>query len=193
MFMEFSTVVHGRRTVRRFKQIQVQESELREMLNAARLASSGGNLQPLRYIVVQQPELVSGIFENTAWGGLVKPRRNPEPGSTAPLTFIAVASSRDGSNILHADAGAAIQSMTLAAYALGLGCCWIGAFRRENVDIILNLPEDLTVIYLLAVGYPDEVPVQEDIAAGMAIQYYLDDHDVLHVPKLTVDAITEWR
>jgi nitroreductase len=191
--MKFSAVVQGRRTVRRFKQVQVKKSELREMLNAARLSSSGGNMQPLRYIVIQAPELVSRIFENTAWGGLVKPCRNPEPGKTAPLTFIAVVSSRGGSNILHADAGAAIQSMTLSAYSSGIGCCWLGAFRRENVDMILALPEDLTVIYLLAVGYPDESPVQDDISAGMSSQYYLDDNDVLHVPKFTVDAITEWR
>ncbi|MFA6104225.1 MAG: nitroreductase family protein [Victivallaceae bacterium] len=191
--MEFSAVVQGRRTVRRFKQVQLKESELREMLDAARLSSCGGNIQPLRYIVIRTPELVSGIFENTAWGGLVKPRRNPEPGRTAPLTFIAVVSPRSGNSTLHADAGAAIQSMTLTAYSLGIGCCWIGAFRRENVDMILALPEDLTVIYLLAVGYPDESPVQEDIAAGMSANYYLDDNDVLHVPKFTVDAITQWR
>ncbi len=191
--MEFSAVVQGRRTVRRFKQIQVNESELRAMLNAARLSSSGGNLQPLRYIVIQKPELVSSIFANTAWGGLVKPRRNPEPGKTAPLTFIAVISPRNNNNTLHADAGAAIQSMTLTAYSLGLGCCWIGAFKRENVDVILELPEDLTVIYLLAAGYPDESPVQEDITAGMSANYYLDDNDVLHMPKFTVDTITQWR
>ncbi len=191
--MEFSAAVQGRRTVRRFKQIQVKQSEIREMLNAARLSSSGGNIQPLRYIVIQTPELVSGIFANTAWGGLVKPRRNPEPGKTAPLTFIAVVGPRDSSNIIHADAGAAIQSMTLTAYSLGIGCCWLGAFRRENVDTLLALPEDSAVIYLLAVGYPDELPVEEDISAGMPVEYHLDDNDVLHVPKFTVDAITEWR
>ena len=191
--VELSAAVNGRRTVRRFKQIQVKECEIRTMLDAARLSSSGGNMQPLRYIVVQTTELVSRIFENTAWGGLVRPRRNPEPGNTAPLTFIAVVSSRDGSNILHADAGAAMQSMTLAAYSLGIGCCWLGAFKRENVDMILELPEDTTVIYLLAAGYPDEAPVLEDIAAGMPVNYYLDDNDVLHVPTFTVDAITQWR
>lgn len=191
--MELSAAIHGRRTVRRFKQVQIKETELRAMLDAARLASSGGNIQPLRYIVIQTPPLVARIFANTAWGGLVRPRRNPEPGKTAPMTFIAVVSSRDGSNILHADAGAAIQSMTLAAYSLGIGCCWLGAFKRENVDMILELPQDSTVIYLLAAGYPDEFPVQEDIGAGISVNYYLDDNDVLHVPKFTVDAITQWR
>jgi len=191
--MEFSAVVKGRRTIRRFKQIPVPEANLRAMINAARLSPSGGNAQPLRYIVIREPKLVSAIFENTAWGGLVKPRRNPEPGKTAPLTFIAVVGPRDNSNILHADAGAAIQNMALAAYSVGVGCCWIGAFKRENVDLILNLPETSSVIYLVAVGYPDESPVQEDVDAGMSEKYYLDDNDVLHVPKFSVDAITEWR
>ncbi|MHB9140065.1 MAG: nitroreductase family protein [Victivallaceae bacterium] len=191
--MEFSAVVKGRRTIRRFKQTPVQESDLRTMINAARLSPSGGNVQPLRYVVIRQPELVSMVFENTAWAGLVKPRRNPEPGKTAPLTFIAVVGPRENSNILHADAGAAIQSMMLTAYSAGIGCCWLGAFKRENVDLILNLPEKSSVIYLVAVGYPDESPVQEDIDAGMSEKYYLDDSDVLHVPKFSVDAISEWR
>lgn len=191
--MEFSAVVKGRRTIRRFKQIPVPEADLRVMINAARLSPSGGNAQPLRYIVIREPKLVSAIFENTAWGGLVKPRRNPEPGKTAPLTFIAVVAPRENSNILSTDAGAAIQNMLLTAYSSGIGCCWIGAFKRENVDLILNLPEKLSVIYLVAVGYPDESPVQEDIDAGMSEKYYLDDNDVLHVPKFSVDAITEWR
>jgi nitroreductase len=191
--MDFSTVANGRRTIRRFKQIPVEEAKLRAMLNVARMSPSAGNMQPLRYIVIQDSMLTSMIFENTAWAGMVKPHRNPEPGITAPLTFIAVIGPRENGNILHADAGAAIQSMMLTAYSLDIGCCWLGAFKRENVDMILNLPEKSSVIYLVAVGYPDESPVQEDIAADMSEKYYLDANDVLHVPKFPVDAIVEWR
>lgn len=191
--MEFAAALNGRRTIRRFKQIPVKEAEIRLMLNAARLSPCAGNMQPLRYVIIQEQKLVSMIFENTAWAGLVKPHRNPEPGITAPLTFIAVVGPRENSNILHADAGAAIQSMMLTAYSLGIGCCWLGAFKRESVDMILDLPEKSSVIYLVAVGYPAESPVQEDIDAGMSEKYYLDAADVLHVPKFSVDTIAEWR
>jgi nitroreductase len=189
--MEFKDVIAARRTIRRFKQVQVLEGELREMLDAARQASCGGNMQRLRYIVIQDKETVEKIFKETAWGGHVTPKRNPEIGKTAPLTFVAVTAAADTDP--QADAGAAVQSMELAAWNIGVGCCWIGAYNRTNVTNILDLPEDRKILFLLAVGYPDELPVQEDIGLEDSTKYYLDENDVLHVPKYTVDAITEWR
>ena len=83
--------------------------------------------------------------------------------------------------------------MAYAAVDVGLGTCWIGAYKKDEVQRILNLPEQQETIYLLAVGYPDETPVQEDIDIDESMKYYLDNDDVLHVPKLKVGAITEWR
>ena len=92
----------------------------------------------------------------------------------------------------YADAGAAIQSMQIAAYEKGLGCCWLGAINRQNLHGILGLAEKQQVLFLLAVGVPDEQPVSEDITDPKDVNYYLDDANRLHIPKLTVDAITKW-
>ena len=191
--MEFCELLKKRRTVRRFKQVQVFDKDIRYMLEAARLASCGGNVQKLRYIVVQDKQLVKDIFENTAWAGLVSPKRSPEWGKNAPLTFIVVTIPRDAEGVIQANAGAAVQSMEYAAVDAGLGACWIGAYKKENVEKILELPEHEEALYLLAIGYPDEEPVQEDIDSGESMKYYLDDEDVLHVPKFKIDAITQWR
>lgn len=191
--MEFNELLKKRRTVRRFKQVQVFDKDVRYILEAARLASCGGNVQKLRYIVAQDKQLVKDIFENTAWAGLVSPKRSPEWGKNAPLTFIVITAPRDTEGVIQANAGAAVQSMEYAAVDAGLGACWIGAYKKENVEKILDLPEHEETLYLLAVGYPDEEPVHEDIDSGESMKYYLDDEDILHVPKFKIDAITQWR
>lgn len=191
--MEFSELLKKRRTVRRFKQVQVFDKDIRYILEAARVVSCGGNVQKLRYIVAKDKQLVKEIFVNTAWAGLVSPNRNPEWGKNAPLTFIILTAPRDAGDIMQANAGAAVQSMEYAAVDVGLGACWIGAYKKENVEKILKLPEQEEALYLLAIGYPDEEPVQEDIDSDESMKYYLDDEDVLHVPKLKIDAVTQWR
>ncbi|MDD5728662.1 MAG: nitroreductase family protein [Victivallales bacterium] len=191
--MEFNELLGKRRSVRRFKQVQVFDKDIRSMLEAARLAACASNIQTLRYIVIQDRKLVREVFENTAWAGLVSPKRNPEWEKNAPLTFIAVYAPRNSGAAVQANAGAAIQSMELAATDAGLGSCWLGAFKKPEVEKLLEIPAAEEVLYLLAVGYPDEEPVRDNIESGESMKYYLDGDDVLHVPKFTVDAITQWR
>jgi len=188
--MDLFMAIQGRRTVRKFEQRPVEKDKIMLLLEAARLASSGGNLQPLRYLVIQNPELVKKLLAVTQWAAQVKPHRDPIPGKTAPLMFIAV-TKKAGSNP-QVEAGAAIENLQLAAYGLGLGCCWIGAYDHRQADGILEL-KDMETIYLVAVGYPAEVPVLENVGRAGSIKYYLDDHDVLHMPKYRIEAITEWR
>jgi len=191
--MEFSELLKKRRTVRRFKQVQVFDKDIRYILEAARVVSCGANVQKIRYIVAQDKQLVKDIFDNTAWAGLVSPNRSPEWGKNAPLTFIILTAPKDSGGAMQANAGAAVQSMEYAVADVGLGACWIGAYKKESVEKLLNLPEQEETLYLLAVGYPDEEPVQDDIDSGESMKYYLDSEDVLHVPKLKTDAITQWR
>jgi FMN reductase [NAD(P)H] len=190
--MNTKEAIEKRRTIRRFKQELVTDNEIRELLNAARLASCGGNMQRIRFKAIKNIDIVKKIFDETAWGGLVKPNRNPEWGENAPLSFILLTGPEKGGTLIHADAGAAIENMQLCATEMGIGCCWIGAFKKEPVSEIVSLPEGREALYLVAVGYPDESPVKEDIDTNGSPKYYLDDNDCLHVPKYTVDALTDW-
>lgn len=189
--MEFAELLK-RRTIRQFTQEPLTKEELRAILNAARLASCASNKQRLRYLVATEPELVGRILPHTAYASLVRPHRDPVPGRTAPVAFIAVLCSCEPGPLLHADAGAAIQSMEFAAWERGIGCCWIGSHKREAVAEILNVPEPERILYLVALGHPAESPVSEDVTDESDISYYLDSLNTLHVPKLTVDAITKW-
>lgn len=190
--MTILEALKARRTIRLFKQANVSSDDLRDMLDAARQTSCACNGQLLRYVVVKSSDDVKNVFEQTAWAGLVKPRRTPVWGVSAPAAFIAVVGPKDANSMTYADAGAAIQSMQIAAYEKGLGCCWLGAINREKLHGLLGLQEKQEVFFLLAVGVPAEQPVSEDISDPKDVKYYLDDNNQLHVPKLTVDAITRW-
>ncbi|OGV55708.1 MAG: hypothetical protein A2017_03240 [Lentisphaerae bacterium GWF2_44_16] len=190
--MELNNAIFQRRTIRRFKQIKIEDSVIGELIDAARVAPCGGNSQQLGYIVIRTPEKAGRIFEITAWGGHVKPHRNPVPEKSAPTAFIAVIAGKTDSKVVHADAGAAIQNVLLKAVELGLGACWIGSFHKEKASEILQLDESISVLYLVALGYPDEKPVMENINQGDSTKYYLDKDDVIHVPKYSIDAITQW-
>lgn len=190
--MEFSELLK-RRTIRLFRQEPLAAEDFRALIHAARLAPSASNKQRLRYIVVKEKELVEQILPNTAYAALMRPKRDPEPGKTAPVAFLVVQSSAEPSQHIYADAGAAIQSIEFAAWERGIGCCWLGSFKQEKIAEILSIEKPDQILYLVALGHPAESPVSEDIPEGASTDYYLDDTDTLHVPKYAIDAITTWR
>ena len=193
--MELKQVLKERRTVRRFFQKPIPDEELRDLLDAGRLASCTRNDQRLRYVVVRTPELVSSIFKFTAWAGSVAPRRNPYPGKTSPTAFIVVTGKTEDaeSPLLQTDCGAAIQTIQFAAWEKGIGCCWMGAINRREIHSLLGLGAETAILYIVALGYAAERPVSVDIDDPSKVKYYLDEDDLLHVPKLTVDAISTWK
>ena len=190
--MEFSEVLK-RRTIRLFRQERIPAEAIKAMVDAARKASCASNKQRLRYIAVQSQDLVEKILPYTAYAGLVQPRRNPVKGETAPTAFLAVYCTETPSPHLYADAGAAIQSIEFAAWERGIGCCWLGSFKPGEVAELLKLPEAEKLIYLVALGYPAEDPVEEEVSAEGCVKYYLDENNRLHVPKYSVEAILEFR
>ena len=88
--MEFSEILKRRRSIRRFRQEEIPLETLKELVEAAALAPSAANAQCLRYVLVREKELLRAVLEQTAWGGHVKPYRNPEFGVTGPTAFLAV-------------------------------------------------------------------------------------------------------
>ena len=189
--MDIFELSRCRRTIRFFDQREIPEEALRKLIDVARMCSCGSNMQRLRYLVVRKKEILEKLFPLTAWAGYVKPRRTPIWGENSPTAFIAVVSNNGNNEILHADSGAAIQSIQFAAWELGIGCCWIASFDHEKTTELLEIPDDQNILYLIALGFPAEVPVSENAVDGNT-KYYLDEKDVLHVPKLSVDEITTW-
>lgn len=186
--MEFDKLVRLRRTIRFYQNKKVPVSAMMKLIDIARFAPSGSNKQPLRYIIVDNDDIANQIFNVTKYAGLITPKRSPEWGINAPRNFIAVTSPAGASVV---DAAAAIQNILLGAANDGLGCCWIGAFNKPEAKKILSLGDETELHFLVAVGYPAEEPVYDDVNAGDSVAYYLDDNNCLHVPKIkTEDIVT---
>lgn len=190
--MDFVHTLFKRRSIRRFRQEAVSDRDLLTLIEAARVAPSAANRQALRFIAITSPAMVKSIFPLTRWGAKVAPRRMPAVGKDAPLAFIAVYSAETDNFLLGCDTGAAVENILLRAVDIGLGCCWICAFDHAAVDKQLALPENMHTISLIAVGKPAETPELTESECEKQLDYYLDEKDILHVPKLTVDQLVKF-
>jgi len=186
----YETII-ARRTIRKFRQAGIDTGILNKLVNAGRLAPSSANLQPLEYFVVHDEDLKNRIFPNLAWAGYIKPEGDPGPGEE-PAAYIIILADRKVNNAPEYDIGASAENITLAALEEGIGCCWIGAFKKRQVADIIKVPEGLSVELVLALGYPSENPVYEEVKKGSSIKYYKDGTGTLHVPKYGLEEIVHF-
>jgi nitroreductase len=152
--MEIYEAIRTRRSVRAYKPDPVPEEALGRVLEAARLAPSGGNRQPWKFIVVRDESLRMS---------LVPAAHNQAFIAQAPIVIAAVGLTPD--RMMSCDVAAdavdlaiAVDHITLAAVAEGLGTCWIGAFDQNRVRELLGVPPEHKVVALLPLGYPADEP-----------------------------------
>ena len=185
----FADLVRQNRTVRRFRQDEpVAEATLRELVDLARLSASGGNRQPLKYVLSCDPDKNARIFPHLAWAGSLKDWPGPAEGER-PAAYILILLDKELRPNAGVDHGIAAQSITLGACEKGLGCCMMGAIQRQNIKEELGIPERYDLLLVLAIGRPAEQVVIDDAAPGGDVTYYRDENDVHHVPKRTLDEI----
>ena len=140
----------SRRSIRRFKPDPVQRDLILKVLDIARYAPSAHNSQPWRFIVVEDPSIKEELAN--IHGG-AKPLRS------APQAIVVVSDKNASPDSYLIDGANAAIYIQLAAHALGLGTVWIQTMRNiRNIRRILDLPENLVPVAILAIGYPDEQP-----------------------------------
>jgi nitroreductase len=143
-------LIKERRSIRNFTSQNIPIQEIYELLEAARWAPSGGNVQPLRYVIVASRETIEAIK-------MVSPGLFGEPPVIIVMCF-----NEDKilstSQIHFIDLGAALQNILLMAHSKGIGCCPVASFDAEAVAELLSLPNKIKPVLLLALGYPDGHP-----------------------------------
>ncbi|MEM0492758.1 MAG: nitroreductase family protein [Candidatus Thermoplasmatota archaeon] len=179
-------VILSRRSIRRFKQKPVSLKILKKLVNAARLAPSAGNLQPLKYVIVTEKEIRDRIFESLNWAGYLKPRWAPAE-NERPTAYIVILVDCGVSSYYQRDVGLASENIILTAEEEGLGGCIICNINKENIREVLGIPKNLEVDSVIALGYKSEKPVVEALTGS--VEYWRDDDGVLHVPKRRLDDI----
>jgi nitroreductase len=145
--MEVLDALKTRRSVRNFKKKPVEEKKIEEIVDAARLAPSGNNLQPVEYIVVTDRNRREEIADIATYGNFI---------ADAPVC-IAVCSKDVGHDI--EDGSAATENILLAAHGLGLASCWVAGYQKDyctQIEELLNIPEKYRLISLLPIGYSDK-------------------------------------
>jgi len=147
--MDVFEAIKKRFSCRRYKTQPLEEEKLIQILETARLAPSAHNAQDWKFVVVKNEATRKKLAQ--AAGQLFI--------AEAPVIIVAVA--LDPEHVLSSEVPAyalnlaiAVDHMTLAATALGLATCWIGAFDQEEVKRILEIPQEYKVVALLPVGYP---------------------------------------
>jgi nitroreductase len=152
--MELMEAVRTRRSIRSYQDRDIEDEKLTRVLEAARLAPSASNRQNWRFVVVKDPATRS-LLSDAAKGQVFV--------AQAPVVIVACGTDTKyvmtcGQAAYTVDVTIAVDHMTLAAAAEGLGTCWIGAFYEDRVKEILGIPMDVRVVALLPLGYPAETP-----------------------------------
>ena len=206
---EALNLIMSRRSVRMFKDETIPRETFEKLFNVVRQAPTAVNSQNVRWIVTLDPAKTKEvtnlilcwfreeIFKNPTsraallGAGMIAKAKEGDDRLLrgAPHVAVAVTPAEYG---WPEDGAIALTYLELAAHAMGIGCCWIGSHKREAIAEILNVAEPERILYLVALGHPAESPVSEDVTDESDISYYLDSRNTLHVPKLTVDAITKW-
>ena len=183
-------IIKQRRTIRKYAQKPVPKKILESCVDAARLSPSGLNCQPLKYCIVGELNLVREVFDTVKWAGYL-----PEYGPTVkemPVAYIVILLDKKiRANCGH-DAGIEAMSISIVAFSEGLGSCIMGDIERPKLKEILNVPASLDIVLAVALGYPAEDPVVDKVIDGN-IRDWLDENQVLHVPKRSTEEILHWN
>lgn len=147
--MDFLELAKKRCSIRKYKSDPVEEEKILRILEAGRVAPTGINAQPQRIFVLREKANIERLNKYTRTFG-------------APLVFVVCVEKRlswvrkyDKKCISDIDGAIVTDHMMLAATDEGLGSCWICYFRPEGVREVLNLPDEIEPVNILAVGYPE--------------------------------------
>lgn len=154
--MDLFEVIEKRRSIRSYKPNPIPNEHLKKILEAARLAPSGKNRQPWRFVVVRDAERKEKLAEAAMNQMFIAEADVVVVALSDPTVYSSIGGKRRIPYLQ--DPMIAIEHMVLAATSLGYGTCWIGAFNEGEVKRIINAPEKLAVIALLPIGVPNESP-----------------------------------
>lgn len=149
-YNEFMDLVGRRYSCRSFDGTPLTDTQIRSLIEAARLAPSACNRQPWLFIVVNTPELVREVATTYDRDWI-----------RTAATFIVACGDHgqswhraDGKDHSDVDVSIAVEHICLAAEAMGLGTCWVCNFDKDRLAGVLDLPENIEPVAIIPVGRP---------------------------------------
>jgi len=163
----FQKILRGRRSIRRYLPAPVEREKLLACLEAARLAPSAHNVQPWRFIVVDDPGLKDRLT-SAAFSGIYS---GSKFAAQAPVILLLLAKTELMAHGLGGrlqrvpfhfiDIGIAGEHIVLQAEELGLATCWMGWFNYRKARKILGIPRKYKIMAMMPVGYAEKRPRRE--------------------------------
>lgn len=156
MTKDVFAAIAERRSVRRFSEEEVPDATITRILEAALQAPSAGNLQPWKFYLVKNPEKKRALGQ-AAW--------QQEFIATAPAVIVVCAlpelvashyGPRGRELYVIQDTAAAIMNLLLAAHAVGVGSCWVGAFLEQEVRRVIGAGTEEWPVALVPLGFAAE-------------------------------------
>jgi len=185
--MDIEQIIYKKRTIRRFNQEPIPIDILKKLIDFARMAPMGNNIQSLEYIIIIDNKVREKLFPLVAWAGsLPKDERVPEE-NRRPMGYIIVLVNTKIKKEPTSEIGAAIENILLGAVSYGLGACWMGSIDRKQIRELLDISNEYEISYVISIGYPDEESVVEPYIDSM--KYWKDKDERMHVPKRSLENI----
>lgn len=144
--MNVMEAIQTRRSIRSYKSDPIPAEVLNKVLECARIAPSAGNRQPRKFVVAR----LDSEAKKTQWAEALRNQK------FVPEASVVIACcAPDPTMKWHmVDVAIATDHITLAAWELGVGTCWIGAFEEDKVKALIGAPAEAKVVCCLTMGYP---------------------------------------
>lgn len=163
----FQQLVESRRSIRRYLDKPVGRNEILTCIEAARLAPSAHNVQPWRFLIIDDPEIKARLAQEVFSGIYsISKFAAKAPVLIMILARLDIIANRIGKQIQNIhfyslDIGIAGEHIVLQAQELGLGTCWIGWFNIRKARRILKIPRKYKIVSMLSMGYYEKRPSRE--------------------------------
>jgi nitroreductase len=176
-------LVNKNRSYRKFKADRpVSDEILNSLVELARITPSSKNLQPLKYLVLNQKKDTDFVFERLKWAWYLKDWNGPSIKERPPAYIIMLLDKNIHDNAMI-DAGIASQTILLGAVEKCLGGCIIRTANRYEIHKHFNLPDNLEIILVIALGEPAQTVKLTKVDPSGNIEYFEDENQVHYVPK----------
>ena len=166
-------VIKARTSIRSFTGEKLTDEQIHTLLDAAMAAPTDANIQPWRFIVITDDEIKSGLYQGKQHKHMVETAGAVIVVCGQTTRMVHPRGAADDAELVATpnkywfeDCSAATENLLLAATALNLGAVWLSCYPSDRiVDRIrayLNIPEDVTPLAIVPVGYPAEHPTPKD-------------------------------
>jgi nitroreductase len=151
--MQTLEAINARKSIRRYLDTPVEKETIQALLEAAILAPSAANKQCWRFVAVTDKEIIAGLAKyNMTFNGWLK---------DAPAVIVVCADPKESTDLNELpyymwDAALAMHNLVLAATDMGLGTCYLAAYKEDKVKELLGIPDNIRVVCMTPLGYPTE-------------------------------------